>query len=233
MEQNETSSKLAGYFLKQSEEIGGVKRMVLKEPELYTLSQRLKNAFVEEAVQQKQQTKYAYVKVSRDQTKVRIEWQLIQQNTVPERCLVNVAAVEIDLDPNPFNLIQGLVASTHGDGSCELVLEEGRMYSFLIFFYGPPNRDDEKCIALRPLTFHIGIPTSERTRTGKENEFRKPAQKVREEISRFLSVQDALDEMARIGIDRIKSRGLPGDEERQRLADFDDYIKCVKDGVGI
>lgn len=204
---------------------------IINSPEMKTNrreSRQLINNFI---LRQVHQCGLAQMEVVRQEHVVTVNWMIDASVGPPSDYFVCGAAWEIKLVPDHGVLDGGVIVSKDGNGSVRLELEQGCAYYFQFNFMR--NND---LASLQAIMFQVAIPLSDE----RKSLLRKavvldlhPEERVRHKMQAFLDKQDAFDEMNEKAIERIKAKNLPPDEERQRIEDFNDYAKSVKDQLGM
>ena len=204
---------------------------VINSPEMQTNRRETRQLMNKSILRQVHQCELAQVEVVRQENVVTLNWMINVAVESPDDYCVCGAAWEIKLVPDAGRLDGGVIVSKNGNGSVCLELEQGCAYYFQFSFM---HKDDIKSI--QATIFQVAIPLSDE----RKSLLRKavgldlhPEERVRHKMQSFLDKQDAFDEMTEKAIERIKAKELPPDEERDRIEDFNDYAKSVKDQLGM
>jgi len=201
---------------------------------------KMSHLYVETMLEQEYKCEWADVHVKREKNKVNISWKLTEVPKDPQDIAVTGYAHEIGLIPDPEELPGGVIVSGRGSGEVSLELEEGSAYYFFFPFLNSEMYENKSVgrnsELVQAVEFIVAIPLSDERKLLLRKAIKldlNPEERVRHEFNTFLKKQDVFDEMREEGIRKIKAKGLSPDEEEQRIADFEDYTKNLKDRFGM
>ena len=211
--------------------------VAMNSPEMETHRRELRQLVTSFVLRQVHDCEWAQVEVVRQENNVTLKWAFKMSAGTPEKYTVIANAWEILLVPNFERADGGLIVSTRGNGSIHLELEEGVAYVFE-FLFADRDKYYASDVEIMPqcILFQVAIPLSDerkallRKAVGLDLH---PEERVRHKMETYLDKQDAFDEVSKQAIERIKAKGLSPDEERERIEDFNDYAKSVKDQLGM
>jgi predicted transcriptional regulator len=182
--------------------------------------------------------RFAVIEAVRKECGVKISWKFGAGIADPSKYYVTGVAREMSLVPDPSYDMDAIVAKVYGDGFVQLELQEGCSYYFEFHFneIGQLDKCSDTSEYVRKyfdvLYFQVAVPLADEHKHLLKTLDRRPEERVRHAVGQFLSVEDAFDEELKNGIEQIKSKKLPPEEEEERISRLVDKIKQLKEFAG-
>jgi len=159
----------------------------------------------------------------------------------PDNIHVLGSITEIDFIPEAHNLASSLIVSTKGHGTVRVKLEEGIYYLIQFVFVNEHTEFNE--VAKKDPTnkvdiinFHVAIPLSDDKKAALRDKSAKSKEShevVRDKLEKFLTVQEAFEEMNRLAIERINARAISPEEKKRQIESFNAKAERLMDEMGM
>jgi len=182
---------------------------------------KLRTSTIKEMLTQHYYCPWAGITVVREGEMVTINWEFASCVLHPEYFYVIGTIEEIRFAPPDFGGADDVVVDHNGgNGSVQLKLVEGCVYYFYFTFM---NRHPSlgKEVSMEGITFQVAIPVRDSKKLLlKEVLANDPGEVLRSKLENILNLEDSFDEWCKIGVERIKAKKLPPDEEKDKIRRF-------------
>jgi len=203
-------------------------------PEGQTKIRLLRAEAVRNMLNRKHQCRLADVAVAREGDALNISWEV--KNYVNDASDVSCSAHSYNVDFFPdVDTFSGneLFSGYRGDGNCTVKLEEGCCcYIMMLWVDTCPKASKE----LAAVIFVEGVPLTHESRAILRKALlheRNPEERIKHEMDSITKKHEAYDEALRVGIERIKAKKLPPDEEEEKIQDYRDAAAQLRDKLGL
>jgi hypothetical protein len=170
---------------------------------------------------------WIHVQVSRNGDAVEIQWRSLKDILYTLVCNV----VEVGFFPVEAIRGQKLFPAMSGNGKFNFQIEQGCSYLFRLIFQESDSQNDPVYMEF-PISAPLSLERKELLAKAIHLD-QHPAEAIEYQVENFLKKQDALDELRKKGIARIKRRKLESQEEEDRIEDFNDHLQYIKEQCGM
>jgi hypothetical protein len=188
-------------------------------------------------LEQRHWCRFALFYVVRKECTVNIRWEYHASAGDPNKYHVLGCIREMSLIPAQDHDMDDIVAKVYGNGSVELKLEEGRSYYFDFYIDKSeplgdrtPEQHLKECSDC--VSFQVAVPLSDAHKEILKALRRGPEEGVQHEVRQFLRLEDVFGEELKNGIEEIKRKKLPPEEEEERISKLVDRIKLLREHMG-